>query len=224
MARDLTSGISTELAKQTLRPVFFVELQIVEGSPPATSYLRMWSGVGDKEWDSTGASPPAPQTWLGAGNLGSISPLTETSDGRAVGVRLTLSGIPASMLQDALTAVRVGLPGKVWFGALDESEAVIADPFLSFSGRVDVVSWALDGQSASISVNVESDLIRLQIPNELRWTHHEQQRLFPGDLGFEFVESLADVQLLWGFATQAPALSSPVATGGGGSLYESFFP
>lgn len=179
----------------------FVEIEVVEGSPPATGYVRMWTGVGDKEWDSTGSSPPSPQTWVGAGHLGDISPITETSDIRAEGVRLSLSGIPSTLVTAALDSVRVGLPAKIWFGALDASEAVIADPFLAFSGRVDVVALELGGETATITINCESDLIRLQIANETRCTHSDQQREFPGDQGFSWVEAIQDIQLHWGFPT-----------------------
>jgi hypothetical protein len=111
----------------------------------------------------------------------------------------------------------------VWFGATDIADDVIADPFLAFSGRTDAVSWSADANTVSISVAVESDLIKLQRPNETRWTHAEQQRRFPGDMAFEWVESLEDIKLHWGQATAAsanPATGLPPPSG----LYQSFFP
>lgn len=199
MSRDVTAATSAEFNAAQLRPVLFVEIKVAPFNSPPEEYVRLWNGKGPIEWDSTGDSPPSPQTWLGAGRFGSISPITETPEIRAEGVQLTLSGIDASILQMALDDIIVGYPVKIWFGALNSSGVVVANPYQSFSGRVDAVQVEVGGQTASVAVLCESDLVRLQIPKVRYWSHADQQIEFPGDTGFSRVESLKEVRLNWGF-------------------------
>ena len=91
--RDVTAATAAQFNASQLRPAVFVEIKVAPFNSPPEEYVRLWNGVGPIEWDSTGASPPAPQTWLGAGQFGAVSPITETASIRAEGVRLTLSGI-----------------------------------------------------------------------------------------------------------------------------------
>lgn len=224
MSRDIDAPVLAEFNATQLRPAAFVEVKVAPFGSPAEEYVRMWNGVGPIEWDSTGASPAVAQTWLGAGNLGSISPITETVQIRAEGVKLTLSGIPTEMLSMALEDIVVGYPVKIWFGALSDAGVVLPNPYQSFSGRVDAIHVQLGGQTCSITIECESDLIRLQIPNVRYWTHAEQQREFPGDTGFSRVESLKDVRLNWGSPTGSPVSTASLAMPSVGPAYRNFFP
>jgi len=183
MARDLTSGMQTEVQAPVMRPVFFFEAEFASG------FLRLWSGLGTIPWNG--------QTWTGAGNAIGISEIAETADIRAAGVTASLSGNVSSLIAAALAEARYGKPGKVWLGAMDASGAIIADPYLVFSGRLDVPVIDDAGESCIISMQYESRLIDLQRTRERRWTHEDQQIDFPGDLGFEYVTSLPDQVLIW---------------------------
>jgi hypothetical protein len=181
----------TELAKQTVHPAFFIEMVL------ASSTLRVWTGFGDVSWDG--------HTWTGAGNAGSVSALPETTEVQAQGIRLMLSGIPSSYVTYALSEIVQGKSCKVWLAMLNDSGAVIADPFNSYAGRVDSVSMEEGGETSTLNVTVESRMIALKRNRQLLYTDADQQAMFPGDRGFEYVEQLQEAKLSWpGPATPIP--------------------
>lgn len=205
MARDLTVSMLSAIAAGTVRPVLFYEGQYETGT------VRLWTGVGPIAWNG--------QTWTGAGSLLSVSSIDEVSEVSAVGFSVSLTGLTSALLALNLSAARQGLPGRVWFGAFDAAGAVIADPFNSFSGRLDVPDIAEDGERATITVKYESRLIDLDKTRERRYTHEDQQIDYPGDQGFAFVASLQDKQIVWGKGRGVP-VSAPAAPSGGGSSFE----
>src|SRR5581483_7146864 len=122
---------------------------------------------------------------------------------------ISLSGIPSSLVSKVLGEVRPNYPVKVWFGCLSESGAVIADPYLTFHGLIDVPTIQENGQTATISITVENRIFDLQSARERRYTDKDQQQLYPGDKFFEYVPSLADWNGIWGKGNQmAGALGS----------------
>lgn len=183
MSRDLTAGAITEVDAATLRPVIFYEGVFTGGT------LRLWSGLGTITWNS--------QTWTGAGNLLGISGIGETADLRAEGVTLSLSGMPTALIAIALAQAQLGLAGSVWLGFLTAAGAVVADPYLAFAGKLDVPSIDDDGDTCTISVSYEHQLIDLERARIRRWTNDDQQIDHPGDRGFEYVASLPDQVLEW---------------------------
>ena len=82
---------------------------------------------------------------------------------------------------------------------------------------MDVMSINDDGQEASIIMSAENRLVDFRRPREVRYTHEEQQNLYPpgpgtpGDLGLEFVNAIQEKQVYWGNAK----LAAPVNEGGG---------
>lgn len=197
--RNLTAGMVTEVTAPKLYPVIFYEGEF------ASSTVRLFSGIGSISWNG--------QTWLGGGELLSISPISEKSEISAEGFSVTLSGMPADKISLALQSLRQGKPGKLWLGMLNGATgAVIADPYLLQRGKLDIAPIEDNGETCTISVQYESRLIDLERARERRYTHEDQQLDFPGDLGFEFVPALQDMQLNWG---GPGAAQSPAATGGG---------
>lgn len=184
MARDLAAGLLAEVTAASLRPALFYEGVFASGT------VRLWSGVGSITWNS--------QTWTGAGNLIGVSQITETVDARAVGIVAQLAGMSTEIVQLALAQSRQGAAGKVWIGAIDAAGAVVADPFLAFSGRLDVPSIEDGGDSATIQISYESRLVDLERPRERRYTDEDQRIDYPSDQGFAFVPYLQDAEFLWG--------------------------
>lgn len=182
MSRDITAAVQTIVDSSEVQPFLLFEGEFASG------YVRAWSGFGNLSWDS--------QTWTGTGTLLSISNVQETSDGSAQGITAILSGIPSDLISLALSDVRQGASGKVWLGFLDNG--IVADPILIFEGRLDIPSIEENGDSSSISITYESRLIDLSRSREIRYTHEEQQSLYAGDLGCEYIAALQDKQITWG--------------------------
>jgi hypothetical protein len=130
--------------------------------------------------------------------MGSIAPIEEGATVEARGTTLSLTGIDITLLGDALTDVRQGLPVTVWFALFDETLALIPNPVIAFQGRMDQPTISHDGQTCTLSINCESRLMDLNVAAERRYTNEDQQRDYPGDRGMEFVNSIQEVTIYWG--------------------------
>lgn len=183
MPRNISPEMIAALSASVLRPALFVEAHFGE----ATVY--MWSGIGSVDWNG--------QSWLGTGSLLSITTPEEGVTVEARGITITLSGFDATLLPETMSDFQLGLPVIVYLGAYDESDNLIADPAISWKGRMDQPTIDVDRDIATISINCESRLIDLNIVVDRRYTNEDQQRDWPGDLGMSFVNSIQQMTLYW---------------------------
>lgn len=186
--RNLTAGMLAAIAAGTVRPAVLYEGVFVSGGSDA--YLRLWTGVGDLVWNSV--------TWTGGGQLLAISPLEEAAEVRAVGFSVTLSGMPSSLIANALVNARQGRPGKLYLALFDASAGLIADPYQLDGGRLDFTVIEDAGDTCTIAAQYESRLVDLERPRERRYTAEDQKIDYPSDLGFDYVPSLQETELIWG--------------------------
>lgn len=192
--RDITVAFADASVEQVVRPFFAVDLDFSSGA------VRAWNGSGSITFDG--------KTFTGVNNLGQIDPVQESVDLRANNVRVGLGGIPSAMIALALADHYQGRPGIIYFGLLNSSGAVIADPDQVFSGRIDTMEINEGPDGATIWISIESLMIDLGRSPERRYTDGDQQAEFPGDKFFEFVTSIQDKEIVWG---------QPLRTAGGGS-------
>ena len=150
----------------------------------------MWTGYGPVSWNGL--------IWQGVGSLGSITTIEEGSTVEAKGITLTLSGMDATLVGDVLGEFAVGLPVTVWFGLFDGNQVLIPSPIVSFAGRMDQPTLTFGGDTASVSIACESRLLDMNTSVERRYTNDDQQLDYPGDRGFEFVNSIQEVSIYWG--------------------------
>ncbi len=154
--------------------------------------VRLHTAVGKISWQQ--------HDWIGAGNLGSISSVSESLDLQPARVRLGLSGIPSELVRVALDEHYQGRSAKIWIALLDAHDAIVA-PKLIFSGRIDVMQGAL-GEANGISVSLESRMADWQRPRIRRYTKEDQAFEYPADRGFDYVSDIAQKEILWGFTRQ----------------------
>lgn len=186
--RTLTAAMVTEFGKNTIHPVLFLKLHFdsVDGGT-----LFFWNGVGTLVWSG--------DSYIGTGQLGTITPIIETGTTRASGAKVTLSGIPTGNIFIALDTAYPERLAELYFGFVDDDLNIIADPFILFSGRMDVMQIQESGETAIISLTIEHRLIDLERPKERTYTDEDQKEVFPGDKGLEFVVPLNDGrELVWG--------------------------
>lgn len=186
MARTLTAAFATAAAAALVRPVLLLQVTF------PTDTLRLWTGIGSLSYGGN--------TYTGAGNLISVSPIEETNEIRAAGVQISLSGIPSGTIATALGTMDSGQSGSLHFGLMNASNALIADPVLAFSGRLDTALIEESGDTCTVLVTFESRLIDLERPRERRYTDEDQQAEYAGDLGFQYIAGLQDRVLKWGTA------------------------
>ena len=169
---------------EDVRPALFVEAQFQSGTS------RLWTGYGEITWGG--------HVWTGGGHLLGISAMEQTAEVKARGAVLSLSGIPLDLISLALTEARQGDVGRVYLGFFDTNWQLVADTDHIFAGLLDVPQIEESGESATVTITYESQLIDLQRPREWRYTHESQQALHPGDRGFEYVTKIQDVDIKWG--------------------------
>lgn len=186
--RSLSGDMVTEVTTAQLSPILLASLNF---STP----VYLWTGYGNLVYNST--------TYLGLGTLGTISPVEETTDLAARGISMKLSGVPTANVAIALTENYQGRECSIMFGALSPTAGtLISSPVTVFSGRMDVMQITDDGQSAEIIVTAESKLMDFKRPREVRYTDEEQQQLYAGDVGLEFVNDIQEKVVYWGNPSQ----------------------
>lgn len=195
MSRSMPVGFEAGLSASVVYGAILVELEWPSGT------VRVWNGYSDLSWDS--------KTWVGVGHLGSISEIGESPTERT-GVQLALSGVPSSVISQALENNSQGKPARIWFGKF---EAGVFDAARCFEGVIDVCSIDGEGENRMVTVTLEKELYDDR-SSARRYTHEDQQMDYPGDLGLEYVAALANRQFTWGRITVSPA-------GGGGAAPDS---
>jgi hypothetical protein len=186
MPRPWSSTMLAQFSAANIKPVLFLQMQFTDGP------IHVWSGLGTVTWNGI--------QWTGLGELGTISPVEESSEIKATNVTFTLTGIPHDLIVHALGQVRQGNPVLLWFGALGSNNNVLADPLQLFAGRMDVPTIDEGAQTSTISIAVENRLIDLNRSRERRFTDQDQQIDHPGDLGFQYVQMIQNWNGTWGKA------------------------
>jgi len=185
MARDLTAGMVTEVTAVDLTPAVFFKMQFDSGD------INVWSGIGDIVFNS--------DTYTGVGDLGKITEVKETILVKSAVTTFQLSGIPSSLISTALDEEYSERFAKMWLGALDSSGAIVSDPYLTLTGRMDVMEIEEGAETSIIKLTVVNRLVDLERPKSRFYTSEDQKEHFSGDLGLDFVASLNDgKQVVWG--------------------------
>lgn len=178
-----------------LRPALFLEIEFL------TETVWLWNGFGTMTPGGPAVDPnssfPYGQTFLGMGWMGEVRSVPQVADVVAQGLNLTLSGIPAELVSDAINAVRQNSIATLWLGCLDSNNGVIGDPVQIFQGSLDVPTLSEGAETATISISCENPLIDLNRPPNRRFTDVDQQFMYNGDLGFFQVQLLQDYNFTW---------------------------
>ena len=183
MVKTLSTNNNNVLNDDVIKPVYFLKFEF----PSANVYLN--SSDRNITWGGN--------EYIGAGTIGTVSDIEETSELQANGVKLTLSGIPSTYVSVALTQEYQGSSATEYLGVLSSSYGLVDDPFIIFVGKVDTMAISLS-ETATIEIDIENRLIDWERPRISRFTNEEQQNLFSGDKGLEFVDSVAEKELFWG--------------------------
>jgi valyl-tRNA synthetase len=136
-----------------------------------------------------------PETMLGDTAV-AVNASDETTE-QARPLTFTLSGLPSSQLSLVLQETVQGRVVQISVAIFDPATHQVLDVALEWQGLLDTMQVAEDGQTATVTVNAESAGLDLLRSSPLRYTDVEQQRLFPGDRGFEYVNDQADREIVW---------------------------
>ena len=163
-------------------------LALLVDMPDLDVPLHLCTGRWALTWSST--------TYTAVGTLGTVEAAQESASGPKP-LSLRLSGVPASMRAIALQQNVHGKAVSLSLAIFDPATYQIADAVLEWDGTLDVMDWADDGTSGVITVSAESAGVDLLRGVSVRYTDQDQQRLFSGDLGFEYVIAQGEKNIRW---------------------------
>lgn len=221
MSREL-GAIANTLNLPEIYPFFAIEMMFdteeitYNGQTIQSEPLYLWTGLGDLVVDG--------KTYIGSGAMLHISEVTETSDIRAAGASVTLTGLSSDILALALSQPYQGRICSIKFGILNANKEIllkedafnilletgasidvsVGDPnalITLFVGYMDQMMIEESAETCTIQMNIESKLIDLSRPRIFRYTSENQKALYPNDLAFDFIPDLQDAPLVWGRET-----------------------
>jgi len=152
--------------------------------------VRLCSHNVSVDWDG--------QTWLGAGPLGQVEAVRESS-GEIVGLQFQVTGVPTSEISLTLTESARGKPCQLYMGILDPDTHAVLDAPLIFPGILDQTTIQDDptkGTSAIAVSAIHMGKLMSRIKS-VRYTDVDQQKLYPGDTSLRFITSQANHQDVW---------------------------
>lgn len=204
MSRDLPAELQAAIEEPVVRPFLAIRIELPD---PVT----VWTGVGTLLFDDADGSE---REWQGAGGVGSIDTVGEDTNGSATGVKVSLNCVPAELRDDIADQAERGSLFEVYAGALNETFQEIVAVKLIWKGTVNEYKITDAGTSLAVEITGESRAIDQRRPAIRRFTHEAQQRRSPGDMVFEYLPRMSEVQVIWGKQEQ----TGPFAAGGGGGF------
>lgn len=183
MTRTLSSAIVSEVTGSVVHPILMSKFEFDSGN------LNLWSGYGTLTIGS--------DVFTGVGEMGGQSPIQETQGLKATGIQYSLSSIDSSIIGTALLENYQDRPVTTWMGFMD-GDGTYLDRVQVFKGRMDTMNIQEKGDTSDLSLSAENILIGLEKANERRFTAEDQKLDFPGDLGFDGVNSLQEREINWG--------------------------
>ena len=146
MTRNLTSAVKTELATNDIRPVhlltigFSTPVNLTDCSFPLTSSV-------------SGSSV----TYSASDFILGISNHTEETDITKSSVSLSLSGADQTFISTVLSENVVNDSVDIFRGFLDDSNALICDPFLLYRGKIDSFDIAETENDSQVNLSIVSN-------------------------------------------------------------------
>lgn len=135
-------------------------------------------------------------TYAGLQGLGKVGVVSD-SPSEIKPLQFELSGVPVDKVSLAETEpVRVKAV-RIKLGLFDPSTYRLLRAILIWSGKLDMLTFIDGSPTASIAVQAEHDGADLTRPSTSLYTDAEQQRLYPGDLFFQYVTDQIDQRIVW---------------------------
>ena len=170
-----------------------------------TSDILLWTGTDDLVINS--------ETYTGAGSLINISNVEDTIELKSSGLMVTISGMDTTVLDYALTENYQNRFITLFMGFQMGGSNEVAGVLTLFKGRMTNPTINDTADGATISVNAENRLVDLKRPCNLRYTKNSQKFVDTNDTGFNRVNSIQDMEIIWG--REGNTGSAARITGGG---------
>lgn len=195
MSRGLTSGQIANVTANPIHYAYLVELDFVD------TPVRFWSGNGTLSYDG--------KSWQGVGALGSIEPVQETKGQVAKQIRLSLVGQGTGIYSAAMADSRqmqgrwVTITGA-WMDDVDTTGTVLfayeLKKAIMDTMQVEDVFGVGETNGIKITITAVDELVDMGHPSTVYYSNANQQKLYPGDTFFRFINTLPGKDIKWALA------------------------
>ena len=181
--RGMSAAVLTEVAKSQNEPFHLVEIYFTSG----TAYLT--DAFKEITWNSN--------TYLAAGSFLTFSDITEENALTVSEIEVQLTGVDRNYLVDVLNERFMDQNLIIRKGFFDSSNAVIVDPIIIYSGKMDEPTIIESSETCTVSVKVANLFVDF-LKTTGRYTNDESQKLFfPNDNGFQYAHQIIK-EINWG--------------------------
>jgi hypothetical protein len=188
MTRSLTSAVKTELATNDIRPVHLITIGFATPVNLTDCSFSLTSSV-------SGSSV----TYNASDFILGISNHTEETDITKSSVNINLSGADQTFISTVLNENVVNDSVDIYRGFLNDSNALISDPFLLYRGKIDSFDIAETDKDSQVNLSIVSNWADFEKKNGRKTNNTSQQRFFANDVGMDFAsQTVQDIK--WGRA------------------------
>ena len=188
MTRSLTTAVKNELATNDIRPVHLITIGF--GTPV---------NITDCSFPLTSSVSGSSVTYSSSDFILGVSNFTEETDVTKTSLTLTLSGADQTFISTVLNENVINDSVDIYRGFLNDSNALIADPFLLYRGKIDSFDIAETDKDSQVNLSIVSNWADFEKKNGRKTNNTSQQRFFSGDVGMDFAsQTVQDIK--WGRA------------------------
>ena len=137
------------------------------------------------------------QTWHGLGELVSLSEIKDALGGTAERIELGLSGFDAALLRKAMDYKLDFSETTLYVGFTEPDGTLISTPTQFAKMLINPPKISTEGV---VTAELVTPNERWNVPSVTRTTDAEHQYKYPGDLFFQFLPQIQDVEISWGNA------------------------
>jgi hypothetical protein len=134
-------------------------------------------------------------TYLPALGLLEIAEVQETP-ASAQGLSIKVSGVSSASIALALNEKVQGRLVTVRMAVIDSAGALQVDANV-WQGMMDMMQIMDGGDSAIVNITAEHIMATWDRPRTVRYTDAQQQALYPGDLGLQYVAQMESATIVW---------------------------
>lgn len=188
ISRDIDVTMLAALDDPTVTPVLLCKIEL-DGLT-----IAWHTDYGDIVYDSV--------TYEGGSNLGDFADLDESGEMTPAELTFQVSGISDDMRSIALTNTIMNRPATVYLGALkaaatSASDRLIGTPMIWFQGRLKGGAQIEIGNTSAIQMTIVNRVVDWERPLNVRYNDATLQAAYPGDLGLQYMESVANSVIAW---------------------------
>jgi hypothetical protein len=188
MTRSLTTAIKNELATNDIRPVHLITIGF---STPVN--------ITDCSFDLTSSVSGSSVTYSASDFIMGISQHSEQTDLTKASLNLSLSGADQTFISLVLNENVTNDTVDIFRGFLNDSNTLIADPFLLYKGHVESFNIEENEKNSTVGLSIVSHWADFEKKNGRKTNNTSQQRFFSTDVGMDF-SSQTVLDIKWGKA------------------------